>query len=368
MTDPDQEPIEPEDAGDEEGVPADLVELYEVMEWENAVAANEGHDLPHPDVDVPPPNTPGVEQSTPFHSRADWGARPPVCLSTNINPEGSTLHWGGPSPWGSGVDRSTTSRFRRSADHARCPTIVRAWQRFHLDDRGWCDLAYNSAYCPHGHRYDGRGKDVRSAAQGTNSGNLRSYAVVYIAGVGDPLTDDAKRAALDEGRRLAGLRWGHRDWKSTACPGPFVYPWRQAGFPAPAVTPTPTPTPEEEDDVTPLLVRLDDDPQMLVWDGLVRRNVKGKGEADMLVFAGLVRRTDANEPFHFEGGQADVVRRAWEIDRLNQRGPDGFTPDFDWHLARSYSGGPGGNHARGRFLELVELAVNRVLDERGAQT
>lgn len=30
---------EPDDAGDEEGVPVDLVELHEVLEWQAALAA-----------------------------------------------------------------------------------------------------------------------------------------------------------------------------------------------------------------------------------------------------------------------------------------------------------------------------------------
>lgn len=32
-------PSEPDDAGDEAGVPAELVELHEVLEWQAAVAA-----------------------------------------------------------------------------------------------------------------------------------------------------------------------------------------------------------------------------------------------------------------------------------------------------------------------------------------
>ena len=36
-------PLEPDDADDQAGhVPADLVELYEVLEWEKAVADEEG--------------------------------------------------------------------------------------------------------------------------------------------------------------------------------------------------------------------------------------------------------------------------------------------------------------------------------------
>lgn len=237
--------LEPEDAGDEGGVPAELVELYEVLEWENAVADAAGDDLPHPEIGVPPANDPGVEQSTPFVTRAGWGARDPVCVSTSIKPEGDTLHYGGPSPW-SGVDRSSAARFLATADHARCPTIMRAYQNFHLDSRGWCDFAYSSAVCPHGTRYEGRGPGVRTAAQGTNDGNLRSYATVGLWGDGDPLTDPAKLAYLDEGARLARLRWGHRDWKSTACPGDPAYAWRVAGFPSPS---SPPPPPEDDFDM-----------------------------------------------------------------------------------------------------------------------
>lgn len=216
-------------------VPPDLVELYEVMEWENAVAAGEDRDLPHPDIGVPPPNTPGVERSTPFHSRADWGARPPRSRTAIRNPEGCTCHYGGPSPWGTSVDRGSAAAFLRTADHARCPTIMRAYQRFHMDTRGWSDFAYNSGDCPHGHRYEGRGPGIRSAAQGTTAGNDRSYASCSLIGDGDPITDPLKFAFLDEGTpgRLLALRWGHRDWKSTACPGEPIYAWRLAGFPTP---------------------------------------------------------------------------------------------------------------------------------------
>jgi hypothetical protein len=118
---------------------------------------------------------------------------------------------------------------------------MRAYQAFHLDSRGWCDFAYSSGVCPHGTRYVGRGPGVRTAAQGTNDGNLRSYACVGLWGDGDPLTDPAKLAYLDEGARLARLRWGHRDWKSTACPGNPAYAWRSAGFPRPS-----TPPPEDD--------------------------------------------------------------------------------------------------------------------------
>jgi hypothetical protein len=38
---PDDENIEPDDAGDEAGVPVELIELHEVLEWQAAVDARE---------------------------------------------------------------------------------------------------------------------------------------------------------------------------------------------------------------------------------------------------------------------------------------------------------------------------------------
>lgn len=186
--------------------------------------------------------------STPFHSRDDWGARPRP-LSARINNEGQTLHYGGASPWGASADRSSPERFAATTDHARCATILRAWQAFHVEGRGWADLAYSSAVCPHGHRYEGRGPDRRSAANGTNAGNTRSCATVYIAGGDDPVTDAAKRAFHDEAARFGvSLRWNHSDWKSTACAGDPIRAWQAAGFPAPS-SPTPTPPTEDDDDM-----------------------------------------------------------------------------------------------------------------------
>jgi hypothetical protein len=171
-----------------------------------------------------------------------------VCVSHNIAPEGITVHYGGPSPWGS-VDRSSPDAFQAACDHNRCASIWRAYQAYHLDTQGWCDIAYSSGVCPHGVRYEGRGPGVRTGANGTNDGNLRSYATCYIAGSGDPLTVDAQRAFYDEADRLGRrLRWSHLQWKSTACPGTPLDHWRQTGFPAPGgpvTPPPPIPVPPE---------------------------------------------------------------------------------------------------------------------------
>lgn len=207
-------------------------------------------------------------------------------LSTRINPGGTTLHYGGPSPW-RGADRSSPEAFRDSTEHARCPSIVRAWHDFHRS-KGWAGLAYSSCVCPHGTRYEGRGPGKRTGANGTNAGNDRSYAVCYIAGDSDPLTAEAKAACHLEARRLGlALEWVHSDWKATACPGEPIRAWHRQGFPYPGPT-QPTPT-EENSDMGATIIALyghwrkDPDAAMQDFGGFLHWLKVGeeRGEAEM---------------------------------------------------------------------------------------
>ena len=177
--------------------------------------------------------------STERLERHQWGARPPKRQAPSIDSEGVTAHHYGPSPWGSSVDRSSAAAFLRTCDHNRCASMVRAAQNFHMDGRGWNDLAYSSMVCPHGTRYVGRGAGARTGANGTNTGNARSEAICYIAGSGDPLTPEAMHAFLDEAAALEGkqLRWDHSDWKPTECAGSAIRAWEAKGWPRPSTTP-----------------------------------------------------------------------------------------------------------------------------------
>jgi hypothetical protein len=108
-----------------------------------------------------------------------------------------------------------------------------------MDSNGWSDIAYSSLVCPHGGRFEGRGAGVRTAANGTNAGNQYSYATCYIAGEGDPLTDDAKRGFLEEAQRFGvPLDKVHSDWFNTSCPGGPLRDWVRAGCPVPSGTPS----------------------------------------------------------------------------------------------------------------------------------
>jgi hypothetical protein len=169
-------------------------------------------------------------------TRAEWGARPPDS-TTGLSVDTDTDHWGGPG-------------FGAAFPHSSCATKVRAWQNFHMDSRGWTDIAYNAVACPHGYLFEGRGRGRRSAANGTNDGNSGSYATCYLGGEGDVFTDDAKRAMRASGNwltRAGSRRLGHRDWKSTACPGDTIYGWVHAGQPISVTIPPPIPVPKLED-------------------------------------------------------------------------------------------------------------------------
>lgn len=171
--------------------------------------------------------------TSPVVSREQAGLPAPRSISTSITGEGVTFHYGGDAlggyPW----------------EHSRCPSIWRAWCDYHRS-RGWADIAYSYGACIHGFVFVGRGRGARTAAQGTNDGNNRSYAVCYMAGVGEPLTDVGKRAMLDA-RAMTGAGrtlWPHDFWHSTGCPGSPIRDWVKAGAPAPDVAWTPPPQPK----------------------------------------------------------------------------------------------------------------------------
>lgn len=150
-----------------------------------------------------------------FVTRAEAGLRAPRSVSYNVDPDrgGVAVHHGG-----SGGPPAT---------HDGCLARWRAWQNFHMDGRGWVDIAYNFGYCDHGYAFAGRGFGVRSAAQGTNDGNQRYLAAVWIGG-GSAIPT---QAAVDALEWIIGQVRGHgggdevrphRSFHSTSCPGDYL--------------------------------------------------------------------------------------------------------------------------------------------------
>lgn len=157
-------------------------------------------------------------------TRAEWGARPPTRPLTPIDLRGpTTIHWnGGGTKW---------ANIEPQAREAWAAHRMRIVQQFHQDGRGWRDFAYNFAIDPWGlNIYEGRGLDMRPASQGTSEGNSTSHSIYVMTGLGDGPVTQGCLDAIDE-----AVGWiaeagtaephavGHRDWKSTTCPGDFLY-------------------------------------------------------------------------------------------------------------------------------------------------
>lgn len=174
---------------------------------------------------------------TSYVTRSQWGARSPSGSRNEIasTPKGHAIHWEGP-PMGAPA-------------HGECDDIVRSIQAYHMDTQGWSDIAYNLIVCIHGYVFEGRGKGVGSAANGTSQANHDWYAICALVGKGD-----AQPAALIDGLQDAAVMcrdWGagsastgHRDHIATECPGDELYSHVQAGtFTSGGGGTTPQPSP-----------------------------------------------------------------------------------------------------------------------------
>jgi hypothetical protein len=112
--------------------------------------------------------------------------------------------------------------------HRNCAARVRAMQRYHMEVRGWLDVAYGHVVCRHGFAFVGRGFGARSAANGTANANDRYFAVCFLgddsAGRAD-MTPEARRAlaqlVVQYRRRYPEARElrPHSYFVATECPG-----------------------------------------------------------------------------------------------------------------------------------------------------
>lgn len=185
-------------------------------------------------------------------TRERWGARPPKGARNALDPfpKGVAVHWNGP-----GCAAAI-------ATHDKCPGFLRGIQDFHMRTRGWSDVAYSLFACPHDYLFEGRGKGIGTAANGTNYGNRYYYAVYAMWGQGDGPTPAPLLNAIRRGIDLCQT-WGagsditvHNAFTPTTCPGPELTAWVKAGAkagvaaaehstkpkPAPAKKSTPKPT------------------------------------------------------------------------------------------------------------------------------
>lgn len=160
------------------------------------------------------------------YSRADWGARKPKPgpgLLYGATVKSIVLHW------------PATSRPIRGVQNVMA--ALRGWQSYHMDDKGWSDIAYQEAYDQDGNTYIGRGLDVQSGANGDEDGNEENGALLLILAPGEqptPAMMKAARKGIARHRALfhrsRGVK-GHSDVRPepTSCPGPIVLGLIRAG-------------------------------------------------------------------------------------------------------------------------------------------
>jgi hypothetical protein len=151
-----------------------------------------------------------------IESRKTTGLVDPRSVGTNVWPArgGLAVHWGGDHQ---GITTTTT--------HNTCQARLRSWQDFHMNGRGWVDLAYNWVVCQHGRLMVGRGWGVRSAANGTNDANDRYLACCWMGGSNDGAPTGTALAAIEwltQELRRRGAGWDvqpHQHFFGTDCPG-----------------------------------------------------------------------------------------------------------------------------------------------------
>src|SRR5690606_32125478 len=106
-------------------------------------------------------------------TRAQWGARPPRSVHRIALPT--------PRLW-----------VHHSADDRQGIAAVRAHQAFHMDSRGWSDIAYSFLIDADGNVFEGRGAGV--AGGHTAGDNTKSHAICLL---GNFETRHPTPAALD---------------------------------------------------------------------------------------------------------------------------------------------------------------------------
>ena len=153
-----------------------------------------------------------------YVTREGWMARPPRKPWTRIKPKrvvGIVIHH-------SGVKDGPTGA-----------TAVSAFEKHHMDTRGWSSIAYNWLVDVDGTIYEGRENGAVGGA--TKNWNFKSESGCYIGDGFLPLTAEAVqgiRTVIDYLQNKYDNRlWvkAHRDFASTTCCGDWLYEWVVSG-------------------------------------------------------------------------------------------------------------------------------------------
>lgn len=154
-----------------------------------------------------------------LYSRTDAGLRKPRCTTpmyADGRVRGIGRHWPG----------TTTDHL--SDDPEDVARYLQGWQDYHMDGRGWCDIAYQYAVDLSGGVWTLRGFHNRSGAH--TPWNEEYYAVLCVVGQFDRPTPSLleglaylRRKALE--RTPSATDWkghGQLEGTNTACPGEFI--------------------------------------------------------------------------------------------------------------------------------------------------
>lgn len=181
---------------------------------------------------------------TTYLPRSAWTStpRPTSDLIALSGPEGFAVHWPGTSaPIGVTTQANMASR-------------LEGYRRFHVNEKGWADIAYQTGIDQNGRVWDLRGIAYRSAANGDSATNADWGAVLLLVGPGEALSPQLIEAVRDFRTRQWLARYpggdrvvGHKDIRPTGteCPGAIVMAAVRAG----TFTKPPTPPPPPEDDM-----------------------------------------------------------------------------------------------------------------------
>ncbi|HEY0882771.1 MAG TPA: N-acetylmuramoyl-L-alanine amidase [Archangium sp.] len=167
----------------------------------------------------PPPTPPGRRRDAlaPFPNilpRSAWNARAPTC-------------------------RSLTNPYRMVVHHTASPTNdsmtpeqrLRQTQAYHMDTRGYCDIAYNFLMSRDARVWEGRGDGVLGGhTLNQNGGNMALCIIgTYTTDTLTPQQECAAAGWMAWQSSRHGITLdrnnikGHREWGSTECPGQRVF-------------------------------------------------------------------------------------------------------------------------------------------------
>lgn len=153
-----------------------------------------------------------TEPAPRIYSRAAWGARSPRCTTFRPLTQIETV-------FGHYTDQHETIP---SPAHVHDVLVVQAIQRYHIDVRGYCDIAYGALVGGNGDIYQGRPTYVDEA--GVLGHNPTEFSIAFLSD--GPITAEQKRSfefllwlAILNFPNVAHTPEPHSAAVATQCPG-----------------------------------------------------------------------------------------------------------------------------------------------------